>query len=107
MQTGEAEIFRSDLERQVRAEARHGWENARKRWAKPLPERVLAGRAIGWLRIAETAIVNQRRLVYFVPSLETSRETAGKPLVHHLLPMGREVSRPLAGAHVVALGHRA
>lgn len=43
----QAEEFRRDLERQVRDEARHGWEKARKRWVKPLPERVAAGRAIG------------------------------------------------------------
>ena len=65
-----AETFRSELERQVRAEARYGWERARKRWAKPLTERVLAGRAIGWLRIAEIESVRCQRLVHFHPSAE-------------------------------------
>ncbi|RPJ33119.1 MAG: hypothetical protein EHM17_11380 [Verrucomicrobiaceae bacterium] len=64
----QAEEFRDTLERQVRAESRHGWENARNRWAKPLPERVLAGRAIGWLRIHQTETVRNRTLVHFVPS---------------------------------------
>lgn len=66
----QAEELRSRLERNVRAEARHGWESARKRWEKPLPERVLSGRAIGWLRVADSAIVGIRRLVHFVPSLD-------------------------------------
>ena len=66
----QAEDFRSGLERQVRAEARHGWENARKRWAKPLPERVLANRAIGWLRIPEMETVRNRMLIHFHPSAE-------------------------------------
>jgi DNA replication ATP-dependent helicase Dna2 len=67
LQTSEVEIFRSDLERQVRAEARHGWESARKRWAKALPERVLAGRAIGWLEICEIETARGQRLVHFHP----------------------------------------
>lgn len=66
----QAEEFRRDLERQVRAEARHGWDKARKRWEKPLPERVAAGRAIGWLRVSDSGIVGNRRLVHFVPSLD-------------------------------------
>jgi DNA replication ATP-dependent helicase Dna2 len=66
----QAEEFRRGLERQVRAEARHGWDKARKRWEKPLPERVAAGRAIGWLRVSETEILRNRSLVHFVPSLE-------------------------------------
>ena len=66
----EAEDFRYVLERQVRAEARHGWENARKRWERPLPERVLAGRAIGGLRIAETETRQGHRLIHFHPSAE-------------------------------------
>jgi DNA replication ATP-dependent helicase Dna2 len=65
-----AEEFRGTLERQVRAESRHGWDNARKRWAKPLPERVLAGRAIGWLRVHQTEAAANRTLVHFVPSLD-------------------------------------
>lgn len=66
----QAEELRSRLERNVQAEARHGWESARKRWGKPLPERVLIGRAIGWLRVAGSAIIGNRRLVHFVPSLD-------------------------------------
>jgi len=66
----QAEEFRSGLERQVRAEARHGWENARKRWAKPLPERVLANRAIGWLAVSEVETVRNRLLIHFHPSAE-------------------------------------
>ena len=63
----EAGIFCNDLERQVRAEARHGWENARKRWARPLAERVLAGRAIGPLAITGEECVRAQRLVHFHP----------------------------------------
>jgi DNA replication ATP-dependent helicase Dna2 len=66
----QAEDFRYALECQVRAEARHGWENARKRWQKPLPERVLANRAIGWLRIATVETVHNRLVVHFHPSAE-------------------------------------
>jgi DNA replication ATP-dependent helicase Dna2 len=65
-----AEEFRNGLERQIRAEARHGWDKARERWAKPLPERVSSGRAIGWLRVSETEIVRNRKLVHFIPSLD-------------------------------------
>lgn len=64
------EEFRSGLERLVRAEARHGWDNACKRWEKPLPERVAASRAIGWLRISDSGLAGNRRLVHFVPSLD-------------------------------------
>ena len=66
----QAEEFRSDLERKVRVEARHGWEKARKQWAKPLPERVLSGRAIGWLSISSVEIVRKTKLVHFHPSAE-------------------------------------
>lgn len=66
----QAEIFRSDLERKVRAEARYGWEKARKQWDRPLPERVLAGRAIGWLRVSSVEVVRGSRLVNFYPSAE-------------------------------------
>jgi DNA replication ATP-dependent helicase Dna2 len=62
------EEFRSGLERTVRAEARHGWENARSRWEKPLTERIAAGRALGGLRIAETETVRNRLMVHFHPS---------------------------------------
>jgi DNA replication ATP-dependent helicase Dna2 len=65
-----AEEFRSGLERQVRAESRHGWENARKRWGKPLQERVAAGRAVGWLAISSSEIVRQRKWVHFIPTQE-------------------------------------
>jgi DNA replication ATP-dependent helicase Dna2 len=64
-----AEGFRSELESQVRAESRYGWDAARERWAKPLHERVAAGRAIGPLRVAEVEQVKQRCLVHFEPSL--------------------------------------
>lgn len=67
-QMNQFEEFRNGLEQKVRAEARHGRENAHKRWAKPLPERVLANRAIGFLRIHQTETVGNRRLVHFHPS---------------------------------------
>lgn len=63
------EEFRRDLERKVRAEARHGWDQARKRWEKPLPERIAAGRAIGGLTISAISTVGKQRLVHFEPSL--------------------------------------
>ena len=66
----QAEEFRRDLERQVRAEARHGWDKARKRWGKPLPERVAAGRAIGWLRVSEVGMSGSRRWCTLCPSLD-------------------------------------
>lgn len=66
----QAEEFRSGLERQVRTEARHGWENARKRWGKPLPERVLAGRAIGGLRVSEVETARGGKLIHFHPSAD-------------------------------------
>ena len=56
------EEFRSGLEQKVRAEARYGWEKARKQWDRPLPERVLSGRAIGWLYMGFTR-AGQRLLV--------------------------------------------
>lgn len=62
--------FHNTLERKVRAEARHGWDKARKQWEKPLPERVLSGRAIGWLRISSVEIVRKTKLVHFHPSAE-------------------------------------
>ena len=68
--SSQADEFRSGLERNVRAEARHGWEKARKQWAKPLPERVSAGRAIGWLSISSVEIVRGSKLVHFHPSAE-------------------------------------
>jgi len=64
------EEFRSALELKVRAEARYGWEKARKQWERPLPERVSSGRAIGWLRISAVEIVRKTRLVHFHPSAE-------------------------------------
>lgn len=66
----QAEEFHRGLERKVRAEARHGWDKARKQWAKPLPERVSACRAIGWLKIAAIETVQHRKLVHFHPSVE-------------------------------------
>ena len=66
----DAEEFRSALERQVRSEARHGWENARKRWAKPLAERIQAARAIGGLEISEVETVRGHKLVHFHPAAE-------------------------------------
>ena len=66
----QAEDFRYGLERQVRAEARYGWEHARKRWGKPLPERVFTNRAIGWLRIAAVETVGNRLHIHFHPSTE-------------------------------------
>ena len=64
------EEFRRDLEPKVRGVAWHGWDHARKRWEKPLPERVAPGRAIGWLRVSDTVPVGNRRLVNSVPSSE-------------------------------------
>ena len=64
------EEFRSGLEQKVRAEARYGWEKARKQWDRPLPERVLSGRAIGWLGISSVEIVGRTRLVHFHPSAD-------------------------------------
>ncbi|MGL4400332.1 MAG: DEAD/DEAH box helicase [Luteolibacter sp.] len=54
----------------MRAEAGHGWDQARNQWAKPLPERVAACRAIGGLQVAEMEIVRNRKRVHFHPSLE-------------------------------------
>ena len=68
--THPAEAFRQDLERQVRSEARHGWENARKRWEKPLSERIAAGRAIGRLVIREIETKDKRTTVHFDPSMD-------------------------------------
>jgi len=62
--------FHDDLARRVRDEARHGWDAARKRWAKPLPERILAGRAIGSLRVSTIEHTAGGRLVHFHPSAE-------------------------------------
>ena len=62
------EEFRRDLEQRVRAEARHGWDAARKRWEKPLPERVESGRAIGWLEISEIDTQPAFKMVHFHPS---------------------------------------
>ena len=61
--------FRALLERKVRAEAQHGWEKARRQWAKPLPERVEACRAIGWLEISSIETTPTRKLVHFHPSV--------------------------------------
>lgn len=65
-----AEEFRSELERRVRAEARHGWDAARRRWDKPLGERVEAGRAIGGLEISSIEMQASNQLVHFHPSVE-------------------------------------
>lgn len=65
-----AEEFRSDLERRVRAEARHGWEAARKRWAKPLAERMEAGRAIGGLVVSSMENSATGKLIHFEPSVD-------------------------------------
>lgn len=70
MNPQQAEEFRHRLERKIRTEARHGWEKARKQWAKPLPERVKACRAIGGLRISSIEVSRKRKLVHFHPSLE-------------------------------------
>lgn len=56
------------MERQIRAESQAGWENARKRWSKSLPDRVLASRAIGPMRIASTEIIRNRQFIHFFPS---------------------------------------
>jgi DNA replication ATP-dependent helicase Dna2 len=66
----DAEEFRSALEKQVRSEARHGWENARRRWAKPLAERVQSARAIGGLEICGVETVRSQKLVHFHPAAE-------------------------------------
>ena len=63
------EEFRRELERRVREESRHGWQAIRERWAKPLHERVDAGRAIGPLRIGETEGRRGGHLVHFEPSM--------------------------------------
>ncbi len=62
------EEFRGELERKVRGEARAGWENARKRWAKPLQARIESGRAIGRLEVSSEEIRNGVRWVFFDPS---------------------------------------
>ena len=59
-----------DLESNIRADARHGWEQARKRWERPLTERITACRAIGLLRVAEMEPVDDEWLVHFEPSEE-------------------------------------
>lgn len=64
------EEFRRELEHQIRAESRYGWDAARERWAKPLHERVAAGRAIGPLRLEQVEWVKSRVLVHFEPSME-------------------------------------
>lgn len=62
--------FHNTLERRVRDEARHGWKRARKQWDRPLTERVLSGRAIGWLRVSSVEIMRKTKLVHFHPSAE-------------------------------------
>ncbi len=59
-----------DLESNIRAESRHGWENARKRWERPLGERVASCRAIGLLEVAEMEESDGEWLVHFHPSEE-------------------------------------
>lgn len=62
--------FCRDLEQKVRSEARHGWTKARERWAKPLGERVLNGRAIGPLEVSSSEPFPGGQWVYFHPSTE-------------------------------------
>lgn len=69
----QAEEFRRSLERKVRDEAGHGWEKARRQWAKPLSERMDACRAIGDLEISSVEAADKRKLVHFHPS---TRDTA-------------------------------
>ncbi|MEO7101669.1 MAG: AAA domain-containing protein [Luteolibacter sp.] len=66
----EAEEFRRGLERQIRDEAKHGWDKARKQWSKPLGERVDACRAIGNLEISHVEVSGKRRVVHFDPSVQ-------------------------------------
>lgn len=65
--SGAAE-FLMDLELNIRAESRHGWENARKRWDCPLGERVTSCRAIGPLEVAGMEQSDGKWLVHFHPS---------------------------------------
>lgn len=62
--------FLADLESDIRAEARCGWENARDRWARPLEDRVASCRAIGPLEVAEIERTERKWLVHFQPSKE-------------------------------------
>lgn len=64
-----AEEFRRELERRVREESSHGWKAIRERWAKPLHERLEAGRAIGTLRISEIERTKGGGWVHFEPSM--------------------------------------
>ena len=64
------EEFRAGLEKKVRAESRQGWENARKRWALPLQDRVDKARAIGRLVISSEETRLGRRWVYFDPAVD-------------------------------------
>ncbi len=60
--------FQRNLERDVRHETACAWENARKRWCKPLPERIDACRAIGNLVISSVEKLKNGLLVHFHPS---------------------------------------
>jgi DNA replication ATP-dependent helicase Dna2 len=101
--------FRRDIERRVREESRYGWQAIRERWAKPLAERVEAGRAIGPLRIAEVVRAKGGWLVHFEPSLtdvalfqegqtvrmsrnEPERDDAIRATFHGLTPKGLTVA---------------
>lgn len=65
-----ASEFLIDLESNIRAESRYGWESARKRWERPLDERVASCRAIGPLEVAEMEESDGKWLVHFHPSEE-------------------------------------
>ncbi|MEO8614510.1 MAG: AAA domain-containing protein [Luteolibacter sp.] len=62
--------FIRDLESSIDSEARYGRENAERQWAKPLPERMESGRAIGNLEIAEMESIRGGKLVHFHPSMQ-------------------------------------
>ncbi|MCW1884418.1 AAA domain-containing protein [Luteolibacter flavescens] len=66
----QAAEFLTDLESRIREEARHGWDQARERWGKPLAERVEGCRAIGLLEISEIDSAGGEWLVHFHPSEE-------------------------------------
>jgi DNA replication ATP-dependent helicase Dna2 len=65
-----ASEFLMELESKIRAESRHGWENARKRWDCPLGERVASCRAIGPLEVAGMEESEGCWLLHFHPSEE-------------------------------------
>lgn len=62
--------FLEDLENSIRDEARVGWEGVRKRWDRPLGERVESGRAIGPLELLESEATGPAMLWHFEASVE-------------------------------------